>query len=97
MLSYAKEHPEVTWLACWAHCRRRYYAAKDESPKAVRFVLRLIGWLYECEQLWAKLPETELRRHRSKYYPRKLYWLKKVVTGLRARALPKTGIYKACD
>lgn len=95
--SYAKEHPEVTWLTCWAHCRRRYYEAKDDAPKAVHFVLRLIGGLYECEQRWAQLPEAELRRHRQEYYPRKLYWLKKVVTGLRARALPKSGLYKACD
>ena len=97
--SYAKAHPEVTWLACWAHCRRRFYAARDQAPKAVHFVLRIIGWFYECEQLWSEkaLTESNLRRHRTKHYTRKLYWLKKVALGLRERALPRSDLYKACD
>ncbi len=97
--SYAKAHPEVTWLACWAHARRKFYAARDQGPKVVHFFLRIIGWFYESEQLWGDkgLTESELQRHRSKYYPRKLYWLKKVALAVRARALPKSDLYKACD
>jgi transposase len=96
--SYAKEHPEVIWLTCWAHCRRRFYAARQESPRVVRFVLCIIGWLYECEKLWVenKLTESNLQRHRTKHYTRKLYWLRKVVTAVRQRTLPKSGLGQAC-
>ena len=57
----------------------------------MHFVLRIIGWFYECEQLWSEktLTESNLRRHRTKHYTRKLYWLKKVALGLRERALPE--------
>jgi transposase len=27
--SYAKDHPEVTWLVCWAHCRRKFFCSPE--------------------------------------------------------------------
>ena len=97
--SYAGHHPEVTWVGCWAHARRRFFEAERENPKAARLILLIIGWLYECEALWdeKKLTVSNRKRHRKKHYPRKLYWLKKVALGLRERVLPKSGMGKACD
>jgi transposase len=97
--SYARNHPEVTWVGCWAHARRKFFEAESESPKAVRFVLRIIGWLYECEARWDEnnLTASNRRRHRQKHYPRPLYWLRKVATELREKARPKSGLGKACD
>jgi len=97
--SYARNHPEVTWVGCWAHARRKFFEAESENPKAVRFVLRIIGWLYECEARWDEnnLTVSNRRRHRQKHYPRPLYWLRKVATGLREKARPKSGLGKACD
>jgi len=97
--SYVRNHPEVTWVGCWAHARRKFFEAESENPKAVRFVLRIIGWLYECEARWDEnnLTASNRRRHRQKHYPRPLYWLRKVVTGLREKARPKSGLGKACD
>lgn len=97
--AYVREHPEVTWVACWAHARRKFFEAESEHPKAVRLVLLIIGWLYECEALWDKhdLTPADRRRHRLKHYPRRLYWLKKLAVGLRERALPKSGLGRACD
>lgn len=97
--TYAREHPEVTWVACWAHARRKFFEAERESPKAVALVLRIIGWFYEAEAHWDKHPLTAQQRaaHRRRHFTRKLYWLKKLATGLRERALPKSGLGKACD
>jgi hypothetical protein len=97
--SYAKEHKEIVWVGCWAHARRKFFEAERENPKAVRLILRIIGWLYECEALWDenKLTASNRKRHRKKHYTRKLYWLKKVALGLRERVLPKSGLGKACD
>jgi transposase len=96
---YAKNHPEVKWVGCWAHARRKFFEAKSEDPKAVAFVLRIIGWMYETEALMDshKLSAERRAYHRKKFYPRKLYWLKKVVIGLRAKVLPKSGLGKASD
>ena len=97
--SHAREHPEVTWVACWAHARRKFFDAEAEAPKATRLILRIIGWLYKTEAVWDehKLTPEQRQRHRRKYYARPLYWLKKVATGLRERALPKSALGKACD
>ena len=97
--SHVREHPEVTWVACWAHARRKFFDTEAEAPKATRLVLRIIGWLYETETVWDehKLTPAQRQQHRRKYYARPLYWLKKVATGLRARALPKSAVGKACD
>jgi transposase len=97
--AYVRDHPEVTWVACWAHARRKFFEAEGEHPKAVRLILLIIGWLYECEALWDKsdLTPANRRRHRLQHYPRRLYWLKKLAVGLRERALPKSGLGRACD
>jgi transposase len=97
--SYARDHPEITWVGCWAHARRKFFEAEGENPKAVRLILLIIGWLYESEALWdeKKISASNRRRHRLKYYPRKLYWLKRIALGLRKKALPKSGMGKACD
>lgn len=97
--SYAATHPEITWVGCWAHARRKFFEAEREHPKAVRLILLIIGWLYECEAKWEEnhLSVSNRKRHRQKHYPRKLDWLKKIALGLRTRVLPKSGLGKACD
>jgi transposase len=97
--AYAKAHPEVTWVACWAHARRKFFEAQSEWPKAVRLILMIIGWLYECETLYDghKLSAAQRQLKRQKYYPRPLYWLRKLAVGVRGRVLPKSGLGKACD
>jgi transposase len=97
--AHVRDHPEVTWVGCWAHARRKFFEAESEHPKAVRLILLIIGWLYECEVRWDEhdLSATDRRRHRLKHYPRRLYWLKKLAVGLRERVLPKSGLGRACD
>ena len=86
-------------MGCWAHVRRKFFEAERENPKAVRLILLIIGWLYECEAKWDEhqLTVSNRKRHRQNNYPRKLYWLKQVALGLRTRVLPKSGLGKACD
>jgi transposase len=97
--AYARDHPEVSWVGCWAHARRKFFEAEGENPKAVHLILKIIGWLYECEACWDenKLTVSNRRRHRQKHYARPLYWLKKLALGLREQALPKSAMGKACD
>jgi transposase len=97
--AYARDHKEITWLCCWAHARRKFFEAEREWPKAARVILRIIGWLYECEAKWDehKLTDVNRSRHRQKHYRRPLYWLRKLATGVRERMPPKSGLAKACD
>ena len=96
--AYAKAHPEVNWVACWAHARRKFFEAEKEWPKAVDLILRIIGWIYECEALWDQhqlSPANRLRHRQQNLRP--FYWLKRIVTGVREKVLPKSGLGKACD
>lgn len=97
--SYAKLHPGVTWVACWAHARRRFFEAQVEQPKAAELILRLIGELYQKEREWDQAGvSTDRRRElRQVHFVRPLRWLKRIVLGLRKRVLPKSGLGKACD
>lgn len=97
--AYAREHPEVIWVGCWAHARRKFFEAQSEWPKAVRLILLIIGWLYECEATWDErnLTASNRSRHRQQHYPRRLRWLKQLATGVRERVPPKSGLGKACD
>jgi transposase len=97
--AYVNDHHEVTWVACWAHVRRKVFDAQNEWPKAVRLILMIIAWMYECEARWDEhqLSAEQRERHRRKHYPRPLYWLKKVVTGVRERVPPRSGLGKACN
>jgi transposase len=96
--AHAKAHPDVTWVGCWAHARRKFFEAHAEHPKAIDLILRIIGWLYECEQRWDQhhLSVRKRQEHRLRHYARPLYWLRKIVLGLRERVLPKSGLGKAC-
>ena len=97
--AYAKAHPEVIWVACWAHARRKIFEASKEKPKAVELMLRIIAGMYAREKRWDEaglLPEQR-KTHRTQHHTRPLYWLRKLAVGLRERVLPKSALGKACN
>jgi len=97
--AYSREHPGVTRVGCWAHARRKFFESQAEHPKAVGLVLRIIGRLYERERQWDEqsLSAPQRLEQRQRHHTRRLYWLRKIVLGLRERVLPKSGLGKACD
>lgn len=47
--SYAKAHGGIDLSACWAHARRKFDEAKDESPALVQWFLHQIRLMYRIE------------------------------------------------
>ena len=95
--SFARERADVAWVGCWAHARRYFVEALEERPKAGQLVLRLIGQFYQWERQWDEAGVTENRAAlRQAHFARPLYWLHRVVLGLRAQALPRSLLGKAC-
>jgi transposase len=92
------ERAEVTWLGCWAHARRKFYESLKEDPKAIGLVLRLIGRLYAHEEVYRRegLDAGQRHRRRQMTHPRIHRWLKIVIRMCAHRALPKSGLGKAC-
>ena len=103
--AYARTHANVTWVACWAHARRKFIEAQAESPKAVRVAIKLIGRLYRLERGWdehesnLQLPPDAGRRAqlRASGFTRTLRWLRRLAEVLRGRIRPKSLLGQACD
>ena len=103
--AHARTHAQVTWVACWAHARRKFIEAQAESPKAVRVAIKLIARLYRLERAWdehdatRQLPPDPARRAqlRADGFTRTLRWLRQLAECLRARMRPKSLLGQACD
>ena len=99
--SYARSHPAVAWLGCWAHARRRFFEAQGENPRVAKAALRLIGRMYQREREWdeKKLEAWERARERAKPdgLARTMQSLRRLALWTRQRVLPKSGLGKACD
>jgi transposase len=95
--AYVQSHAGVEWLGCWAHARRYFFEAAAERPRTAERVLRLIARLYELEHEWdAAGVITERAALRQEHFARPLHRLRWLVTALRKRVLPKSGLGQAC-
>lgn len=50
--NYAKAHPGVTLMACWAHAFRKFRDALKTEPAHAKLVMKLISDLYDLEEAW---------------------------------------------
>ena len=49
--SFVKKHPRAITLAgCWAHVRRNFYEAREQTPQRCGWILRQIAHLYRIEE-----------------------------------------------
>jgi transposase len=102
--AYARAHPTVVWVGCWAHARRKFIEAQGERPKALRVILKLIAKLYRLERTWdeadlaANRPRdpAERARLRANGFTRTLKWLHALALRLREQVRPKSGLGEAC-
>ena len=47
--TYAQENDRIVLAGCWAHARRKFHEARDESPGLAGWFLNQIGLLYRIE------------------------------------------------
>jgi len=47
--SFAKKRSEITLAGCWAHARRRFFEAQQQTPIRAGWLLRQIAHLYHIE------------------------------------------------
>jgi transposase len=49
--SFVKKHERnITLAGCWAHVRRNFYEAREQTPQRCGWILRQIGHLYRIEE-----------------------------------------------
>jgi transposase len=47
---YLKAHGAIVEVACWTHCRRYWWKAREQDPPRAHHVLAVIGQLYDVER-----------------------------------------------
>jgi len=48
--AFVRQHPQpITLAGCWAHVRRKFHDARDQSPKLTGWLLRQLQHLYRLE------------------------------------------------
>ncbi len=52
---YLQSRGSITEVACWAHCRRYWYKAREQDPARAHHVLAMIRRLYEVERVARQL------------------------------------------
>ena len=99
--AYARTHPSVAWVGCWAHARRRFFEAQGESPRIANAALRLIGRMYLKERAWDEEKLEPWQRCQEREKPeglaRTMKSLHRLAQWARSRVLPKSALGKACD
>ena len=92
---WAREHPQIYQMGCWAHVRRKFYDCLKEAPGDAAKILRLIQHLYRIEKEVANSP-PELKRHRRQKQSRpiilKLY---RLIAKAKKRHRPQSDMGKA--
>lgn len=96
--AYVRTRPEVAWLGCWAHARRKFFEAKDERPADALRALELIAQLYRLEAQWDEQQVGPARAAlRQEHFARPLAELKALAQSLLAGlVLPQSLLGKAC-
>lgn len=99
--AYARNHPGVTWVACWAHARRVVFEAREEHPRIATALLRLIGRLYQRESQWDRdnltAEQRAIERAKPEGLARTLKSLRRLAAWARERVLPRSQLGKACN
>jgi transposase len=96
--AYVRTRPEVAWVGCWAHTRRKFYEALGERPAEAHRALELVAQLYRCETQWNEAAVGDRRAAlRQEHFARPLAELKTLAQDLLAGpVLPQSGLGKAC-
>lgn len=99
--SYARHHPSVVRVGCWAHARRKFFEAQQENPRLAKAALRMIARMYRKEREWDEQNLSPPERLAERLKPTGLFLtmasLKRLALWTRARVLPRSGWGKACD
>lgn len=99
--AYAKRHPTVVRLGCWAHARRKFFDAQKDHPRVATAALRMIARMYRREREWDEQKLDAAARLAERLKPdglwRTMASLKRLALWARQRVRPKSKLGEACD
>jgi transposase len=93
----AREQEGIRRMGCWAHARRKFHTALEESPKKAAWFLKEIGLLYHVESQLREAragPEQRLAERKQKC-PRILKRIHRAARWFVRKTLPQSQLGKA--
>jgi transposase len=90
--AFAKARSEVVLLGCWAHARRKFFEAQEETPRIAGWILNQIRLLYRWEEELRRSRAGPVLRHvqRSSHHRMVIERLHRALNKLQARYLPQS-------
>lgn len=64
---YLDSQGDIVEVACWAHCRRYWWKAREQDPPRAHHVLAVIRRLYDIERAAADVDAEQRRRLRGEH------------------------------
>ena len=92
---YLGSNNAILEVACWAHARRKFFDARNSSPRDAHQVLEWIGQLYDVEERARELAPDARREVRMADAKPVLDRIGTRLVELEQRALPKSVLAKA--
>lgn len=87
----------IRLVACWAHARRKFHEALEETPKKGAWFLKEIGLLYQLERQLREAragPEVRMAQRKEKC-PKILRRIHRAARWFQRKALPQSQLGKA--
>jgi transposase len=92
---YLGSNEAIIEVACWAHARRKFFDAKNSSPRDAHQILEWVRQLYDIEQQSRELSVDARREVRAHKAEPVLNRIGERLAELEKRALPKSVLSKA--
>lgn len=92
---YLGSNNSIHEVACWAHARRRFFDARNSSPRDAHQILEWIGQLYDVEERTRELSADARREVRAREAEPVLDRIGMLLAELERRTLPKSALSKA--
>ena len=92
---YLGSNEAILEVACWAHARRKFFDAKNSSPRDAHQILEWIRQLYHIEEQARELSTDARRELRIAAAEPVLDRIEAQLAELEKRALPKSALGKA--
>jgi transposase len=93
--SLARQRQGVVLVGCWAHARRKFVEAMDDSPKRAGFLVHLIAKLYQTEKELRKMDGVDRAYYRRENNAQPLRVMEKLLLRWKSKVPPKTRLGEA--
>jgi len=93
--SLARQREGIVLIGCWAHARRKFVEALEESPRRAGLIVHSIARLYETEKDLRSMSDVDRAAYRQEKNAKPLRVIKKLLIRWKPKEPPQSLLGKA--